>query len=412
VRVACAAYLALAACRTPPPRVEPIATPAEGIAIMVYAKGETSYGVVDDRRWIDVTGNSVTLDRIDSGAALPSLVIEPVGAGDLHVGACMRERIDTTAEGLQRLAQVRADTSKKVRAGDDEPPVTNPGAPYAPDPVGLLSPLVRCAVTGAHGRHLVRVLYVAPAIRYRAQHDITMRSESRASIVTRFALSTPAWGKPGAATRAEVSLFDGLPGSDEPPREVAHGTVVLDGGTAVLTIPERVAGAKLRRVFDGAVRDRNVARTDVAWGKDSRSQVWVWLELDDPKLSSGMVRALIDFAGEPARDSIVPAARRERRGTTMRLPLWVDDTLHGMRRRWIDRADAGTLAERFQLSVSNAGDVPREVWIEERLRPAKHRELSRAWPAEPTLGDDFARSKVTVPPHASEQIGFLLTYEL
>jgi hypothetical protein len=415
--------MALAACAPRGSTLDRITAPAEGISIMVYAAGpgsavtgprrESAFGVIDDRRYVEVTGSSITLDRIDPGAALPSLVIEPIpraGEPALHVGACVRERIDPGAEALQQLAQARVDRTRKPTPGDDEDswPVEDPVAPTTP--VGVLSPVVRCAVTGRPGRHLVRVLYVSPSISYRAQHEITVAAsttEAQATIATRFALVTPAWGQ-----RAEVALFDGLPGSTEPPREVAHGTVVLDGGTALLSLPPRTVPARLRRVFDGAIREREVAPTDATWGKESQRAVWMWLELDDARLPPGPVRVHVELAGEPARDAIVPVAARERHQTTLRLPLWVDEALQGVRRRWLDRADGASVAERFQLSVSNASDAPREVWIEEHLRPAKHRELVRASPTKPVLAGGVARSKLVVPPRSTEQITYTIKSEL
>ena len=389
----------------PPDR---IATPVEGMSIMVYASTagsgvETTFGVVDDRRWIEVTGDSITLDRIDPAAPLPSLVIEPIGGGDLRIGTCVRERIDPSAEGLQRLVEVRGHQRSRVPT-DDEDRQSLFDHPAAP--VGVLSPLVRCSVTSRRGsgRHLVRVLHVAPAIRYRTQHDVTMIDADHATITTRFALATPAW-----STRATVALFDGLPGGGEPPHEVAHGTVVLDGGTAVLTIPPRTVGAKLRRVFDGAVRDRDTPATDPAWGNESRRAVWVWLELEGTMLASGPVR--VHLEGDPPRDVVVSSIDRERLGKTTRLPLWVDDALHGARRHWIERS-AQRLVQRFQLSVSNASDAPREVWIEERLRPARRRDVTRAWPSKPVLTDDVARTKLVVPAGGTERINYTLTYEL
>jgi hypothetical protein len=392
------------ACTQPRP-VDLIANPAEGMSIAVYAKGDIAFGLIDDRRWIEITGDSIVLDHIDEAAPLPALVIEPIpGASDsaLRIGTCSRERIDPSPDGLSRLAAPAREAPSTRWTGETAPRAERAATST---PVGVVSPLVRCHVTGRRGRHLVRLLYVAPVIRYRGQHDVTMTAEDKASITTRFALVTPAW-----KMRAEVALFDGLPGADEPAREVAHGTVVLDGGTAVLTIPTRVVAAKLRRVFDGAVRDRDMPATDLAWGKDSRRAVWVWLELEDTTLSTGPVRAHVALAGEPVRDLVVSAIDHERIGDVLRIPMWVDDTLFGVRRHWIDRTDDKTFSQRFELAVSNAGDVPREVWIEERLRPARRREITRAWPGKPAVRDGIVRSKVVVTPRGTERTGFTVAY--
>ena len=432
--LAVVAWMAVAACTPHRGTVDPIAAPREGISIMVYSngapssatgpRGETSFGVVDDRRYVDVTGTTILLDRIDPTVALPSLVIEPIpgpGGSDLRIGICVRDRIDPSAAALQQLAEARVG---RVRNGDGDVDEEAASAETVTPttPVGVLSPVVRCAVRGRPGRYLVRVLYVSPAIHHRVQHEVTITgtaTEAHATIATRFALVTPAWGP-----RAEVALFDGVPGKyaagdegandheSQPPREVAHGTVVLDGGTALLSLPVRTVPAKLVRVFDGGIRDPSVAATDAAWGRDSRREVWVWLELEAGPQPSGPVRVHVALAGEPAREAIVPAAMRERHKSTLRLPLWVDDLLQGQRRRWIDRADGSSLAERFQLSVSNTSETPREVWIEEHLRPAKRRELVRGSAGKPVLEGGVARSKVAVPPHSTEQVTFAIRSEL
>src|SRR5262245_4778950 len=73
--------------------VAPVAA-QDGVAIALYSRpGGERYAVVDDRRWVDVAGGTLVLDRIAPGAALPSLLIEPLGAG-LQIGTCLRERIE------------------------------------------------------------------------------------------------------------------------------------------------------------------------------------------------------------------------------------------------------------------------------------------------------------------------------
>jgi len=92
--------------------------------------------------------------------------------------------------------------------------------------------------------------------------------------------------------------------------------------------------------------------------------------------------------------------------------VWIDPSLRGMRQRWVDRADGATLADRFQLSVSNLGDAPREVWIEERLRPARRRQIARSWPQKPALAGKVARTRIVLPPGKIERLGFTIAYEL
>ena len=83
--------IALAACHS---QSTPSNTkaPDAGVSISLYAAGEDGYGVVDDRRWLDLAGTTMLLANIDPGAELASLVIEPADSA-LHVGQCVRERM-------------------------------------------------------------------------------------------------------------------------------------------------------------------------------------------------------------------------------------------------------------------------------------------------------------------------------
>src|SRR5690349_7324644 len=65
----------------------PSRTAEPGLAIAVYAAaGRAPYAVIDDRRWIDLDGDAIELDRVDPRAQLPSLVVEPLAGGSLEVG--------------------------------------------------------------------------------------------------------------------------------------------------------------------------------------------------------------------------------------------------------------------------------------------------------------------------------------
>lgn len=351
MREASAALLVmLAAChaaRAVAPRLRP------GMTIAVYDK----LAVVDDRREIDVQGGSLVLDKIDPGASLASMVIE----SDLGVGACRREMA--------------------VAGG------------------------VRCEITGAPGPHLVRVLYVSAALHYRAEHELTLTAPGRAHVVTRFAVETPSWGG-----RADLILYDGAPGGDRIPREVARGAATLDGATAVLAAAPVDVPATLRRVFDGALLG-DVPPTDAAWGRESQPAIWVWLELEGLALAPGPLRVHVELPGEPVRDTIVPADGRQTDHSTLRVPLWVDEDLRGSRARFVDLGEGAALAERFLLGVANAGPAPREVWIEEHLRPARRRRIERAWPGRPVATGDLVRSKVVVKPGGFERTGYTIAYD-
>jgi len=356
------ALIVLAACRHAPP-VERIGTPSAGIAMAFYRAGTQSFTVVDDRRTAVVRGGQLLLDHVDPGAALPSLVIEPLSGPPLAMGQCDRD------------------------AG---------------------SPVVRCTVApggGRDGERLVRVLYISTALTYTAQHAIEQTTAERATVATRFAIATPAWGG-----RADAVLYEGVPGSDKPPVELARGALALDGSTAVLGAPPREIPARVRRVFDGATRAGVGDSADPAWGKDSVHAVWVWLELDGVTLSPGATRAHLALPGEAVRDIDVPAAGREHTAAGTRLPLWIDEDLRGLRQRSVADADGASLTDRLSFSVSNIGEAPREVWIEERLRAAKRATLKNSWPVKPTQTTEVVRAKVIVKPGGTERLGFVIDY--
>lgn len=397
----------IAGCRPPPMTVEHIATPEVGVSIALYRDGETAYGVVDDRRWVEVNGTTLVLDKIDPGAALPSLVIEPLGARTLAVGQCAREHVSyaspaSDASDARQLADARKLVLVLRGESEDE-------QEEEPEAEPLLQALVvsalHCQVTGAPGRHLVRLLYVSPGLGYRAQHDVTMTAGDRATIATRFAIGTPAWSAP-----ADVTVFHGLPGRLQAPLPIARGSLQLDGSTAILEAAPREVRAQLRWIYDGAIRAGRGAVTDAIWGRESVRAVWVWLELEDRDLPPGPVHAHVEAPGEAIRDIHVPAGGREVVGPTLRLPLWIDDTLHGLRSRVVMGADGASLADRFVISVANTGTMPREVWIEERLRTTNRRRLRGGWPIKPTLAHGRARTKLMIKPGAMERTGYVIEY--
>jgi hypothetical protein len=399
--------------RTPPPVVDA----PDGISIAVYVGVGRGYAVVDDRRTIEVAGRRVLLDRIDRGAALSTLVIEPLGAarGKLAIEHCAREQL--------------------------RPDPADPKAAAGVGAGGVASPLVACTVTGAPGRHRVRVHHVAASYGFQTRHEIAMAAPDRATISTRFAVPVPAF-----RARGEVVLHEGVPGAGDPPREVGRGTVTLDGGVAVIALPPREVPARLVRVYDGMLRATSVEQTDPAWGKDSHHAVRVVLELDDAGLLRGPAHVRItsgadtyeigtayapdDPAGAPERlpegrmgrsavevraaeaRAAAAAARARAAPATgpVRLPLWIDPLLRGVRRRSLDRTDGASHADRLDLTVSNTGGQPREVWIEEPLRPARRREIVRAKGIRPELAGDVARAKVVIGPGQIERLAFTVRY--
>ena len=419
------ALLAIMGCQMP--GAIPARLPGPGIAIAIYDGGSANaYSVIDDRRWVALTGSSLELDHIDPGAALASLVIEPLnesprGSSSFAVRSCTRDQLPVPPAEASPVHPTKAIGVDKARAL--VPPSAHEigaAADAAPSDGGRFASIVRCAASGIAGRHLVRIFYVTNHLVYRAQHDITMTAPDRATILSRFAVVTPAW-----RVRADVSLFDGIPGGEHPPREVGRATIDLDGATAVISAPPHDLAAQLRRVYDGAVIASETPSMDATWARESVQAVWVWLELGQIQLARGPIHVHVAVPGEAARDLDVPAEGRRRAeagDASLRLPLWVDESLHGMRQRFGDLeggvadgpgfADGSGFAERFLLSIANLGDTPRDVWIEEHVRPAPHRRVDRPWPTKPVLAGEVLRSHVRVAPGKIERVGYTIAYGL
>ena len=393
----------LVACRHAPP-LDNVAAPAEGIAIAVYDRGDgTATSVIDDRRWVALAAGqkALALDDVDPAAALPSLVIEPLGAA-LHIGACHRDEIvDPRIAKARKLAE-----NPLIVDLDDDPDFTvTPAAPPG------TAPTVACAVDGPPGRYLVRVLYVTTGLAYRAQHEVRMASPDRATVRSTFTLATPAWHR-----TAQVVIFDGPPGGDRVPKQLVAGQVALDGSVGAIAIPEREVKGRLRRIFDGAAPvAADIASSDIAWGEGSGNVVWVWLELADAHIAPGAVHAILDLPNELARVSDISIEARHHAADDpdgpSRLAIYADEDLHGTRQRWHDFSDNAELADRFLMSVSNTGDEPREVWIEEHLRTAKRRAVAHAWPSKPGLHGEILRQKLVVRPGKTERIGYTVDYD-
>jgi len=420
----------LLAC-TPHHPSAPVAPATAGISIALYGTGDpaTAYGVVDDRRWIELAGDELVLEHVDPGASLASLVIEPLDRAPLAISRCAREALPevppppppkapvvtspTEAQLRAREVQLRI-RARLLRMGVAAPEpaplvVAKPiEKTYNFEPRPLVAATVRCAVTAAPGRHLVRILYVSRSLGYRAQHDVAMTAPDRAQLASRFTFPTPSWHD-----RAEVTVFDGAPGGDKLPVQLARGLVVLDGSIAILATPPRDQAARLRRVYDGAVATKGVDPADMAWNAESTHAVWVWLELPHVTLAPGPIHARIELANEPVRELDLEPGLRETTDQLLRLPLWADNALTGTRQRFSDPSyvELSGVAERVMLSISNLGDVPRDVWVEEHVRPSRHRTIDRAWPRPPMATGDVVREKLQVKPRSIERLGYTVTYE-
>ncbi|HEY5925520.1 MAG TPA: hypothetical protein VIV11_27735 [Kofleriaceae bacterium] len=406
----------LAACRshTTPFNTKP---PDAGVTIALYsAEPGAGYGVVDDRRWVEITGKSILLANVDPGAELESLMIEPADT-TLRIGQCMRERMpdlpkkDPLEEYAEQQRNRRAEQLRR-RIEVALPPRSS-SAPEVvdlpPAPSDRFVPVVKCDVTAKPGRYLVRILYVTKALGFRAQHDIDVRDAQHGAVTSRFAITTPVW-----QTRAELVLYDGVPGGDRSPVEVARGPATLDGSTAVLATPTRDTASRILRIYAGAVVT-SADSTDIMWGHDSSQEIRVWLELDKLRLAPGPVRVHIDLAGEGVRDLDVPQVARQHDddtpGAPLRLPLWIDESLRGSRLRLVEYNDGASVTERYVFAVANLGEDARSVLVEEPMRSASRRKLDRSWPTKPTVEHNVLRTKLDLKPGRMERTGYTMTYD-
>ncbi|MBA2543791.1 MAG: hypothetical protein H0V17_29375, partial [Deltaproteobacteria bacterium] len=139
--------------------------------------------------------------------------------------------------------------------------------------------------------------------------------------------------------------------------------------------------------------------------RESRRQVTALLELDGVLLPAGIVDVEV---AEPKKTAVVPPREREVVGKTLRLGLWTDEALHGVRLNVVEtfaRSGGKVIKQRLRMSVENRSEAPREVWIEERLRPGKQPTITGA-PAGQTIVDGIARIKIVVQAKSTESIAF------
>src|SRR5580704_4967146 len=296
MRATAIAIAAIAGCMH---AAHPTESASPGVTIMVYG-GASAYAVVDERRWLVLDADELVLDHVLPGAELASLWVSVLDDPRVVIDRCARPTLALPEPAV------------------DEPIATPTSPSTKPSEVPEISPVVRCRVGGAHGRHLVRVVYVATDVDVHTEHVIAMTDPEHAHVTSRFAVATPRWNE-----RGELVVFDA---ATNQPRELARGPVTLDGSTAVIGTPPREVAAHLRRIYTGAVPSPGVEATTASWHAESTRAVWVWLELELGELPPGDMRVHVELAGETARDvdvahavSVDPAQ--------LRIPLWTDPEL-------------------------------------------------------------------------------------
>jgi hypothetical protein len=390
----------------------------------------TALGYVDDRRWIDLApGGALELADLPATADLDSLVVEPLGepAGPQALAVVQCTRAPALAAALSGGAAGHALVGRTVdvhligggsargtvRAADDEGlwlddggrAVRVDGARVTGLRVSGGAGLVRCAVRGAPGRHLVRVAYATSDVAWHAIHRVDVaidaHGDGKATVRTGFQIDAPGW-----TGDAQVALWRGLPGADDPPERVWSGAAGL-GAPVTVWSQAREVPAHLISVFRGAVASAGESATDAYWRQQSTGEVRTWLVLDAP-LAAGTALVGVTVAGAPPR--MVEAAL-ERTGDTARAPLWIDPELRGLRIKTYQSGDEHGLREHLAWSVSNLSDHARPVWIEEELRPARRHRLVNARPKLDVTGG-WIRASLAVPPAGLAHASCDVVYDL
>jgi hypothetical protein len=264
---------------------------------------------------------------------------------------------------------------------------------------------VRCAVRGAPGRHLVRVAYATGGVAWKAVHRVEAvigaDGETGTAIVrTGFEIDAPGW-----TGDADIALWRGLPGAGDPPERVWSGRAGLGEAVTVWSAPKKV-GARLIAIYRGAVVSPGESPTDPYWRQSSIGDVATWLMLDAP-LPAGAALVPVSIAGGGPR---VARGNFAREGAGARVALWNDPELHGLRVKTLS-GDQQEMREHLAFSVVNHADHPREVWIEEELRPARRRRVVRSKP-KVAVDRGVLRVQLTVPPNGVAGGDADLAYDL
>jgi hypothetical protein len=394
--------------------------------------------VVEQRRWVDVGADkTLDIDQIDEGADLESLVIESLSnPGGLKLGGCSRDLVSirggastawvgrkaviTVGRGRSAEGTITSVRDGQLILASDDGRVTAVTLQEAKSFTLIGGDAqVRCQVESGTGKQLVRVVYTTPGLTFSSEHTMVVRLDDvgvgTAEITPRFTVYTPAW-----QVVADVALYDGIPGGAHPPHEVFRGPVTLTGDPVIVAGEVIKAPARLDAVYRGAVVSPGEPARDQYWRNGMTMDVWEWLELDlgDDTMPPGRVMLEVNQTGEPVpqpamveADAIELVNPETDRSGQIRIKLWPSVDLRGMRMKYpLSVLDNG-LTESLLFSVSNGGDRPREILIEEELRPGKKREVMKPFPTKPTVRNGVLRVRVTARPGRAVRVGYVMSYE-
>lgn len=343
--------IALAACGGRSVVEAPPAIPPLGITLSIYIGAHVTAGFVDDRRTIEVNAGSVVIPQVSADANFSSFVVEPVDGKPLVVTHCGRERIGKEPK--------------------DE---------------------AHCAVSGAQGTRIVRVMYALGYAEVQSHHRLNLAADGTGSLVTEITLSTPTWDRD-----ADVRIYDGEVSEPRKALPLAQAKVPLDGQDAVITPPARTIRSRLRTIF--ANDPASVTPDEVA----------VWAELAVEHLVAGDIAVTVAHDGIVSPELVVTDEQRHVVASHLSLPLWTEQAITAVRSETqVQRTDRAT-EMRYTVAFTNPLGTSRDVWIYHFAD--EHRVALRSGtPGTPTFGNGILRMMVTVPPNGTTRAEYVLAY--
>lgn len=275
------------------------------------------------------------------------------------------------------------------------------------------APTLRCRVRARRpGRHLVRASYASDGFRWTASYRAALPDGDAAiaaiAVATRFTIAAPILT---TARPATVELLAGLPDGDEPPLSVWRGDVAIGGGAVVVLGEPIERDARLGWVYRGALGSADEDATSEYWHTASHGLVWQELALAPrPDDVPGPIEIVIDAAAARVVRAQLPAADRGP-PTAIRLPITTSSSLVGFRRKRQLVRDGAAIADEVLYSVSNRGDRPMRVTIEEELRAYQGARLRHERPeGAGELRPDRFRRVVEIAPGGIAQGAIVIQY--
>lgn len=267
---------------------------------------------------------------------------------------------------------------------------------------------LRCHVTTTHpGRQLVRIAYASPGFAWSAGYRVELPGGdglTSVAVTTRFTVAAPALATPRPA---RVRLVAGLPDSAVAPAEVWAGEVTLGGAPVVFASAPVEREARLGLVYRGALGGE--PPTSEYWHAGSHGLVQSELALAPLATDvRGPLDVVLDGDGRQVRVAL-PAPTLDP-PMASRLPLTASATLFGYRAKRELVRDLDHIVDEILYSVTNHGDQPATITVEEELRfPTVEVRMARP-EGTGELGAGRWRRVIEVPPDGVVRGAVVLQY--